>query len=174
MEEQFLDAVEKRDFNKVNTLIKDGADVNFEHDTGMTALSWAQSENDLEMAELLLKNHADLNYRYKTEKFKTVVQSAALDEQLDMLKLFLKYKPDLNIRDGFGNNALWSACYTNNLEIIELLLKHGADAYTKNKVGEILVGKKKQPMGVSHSPYSLALEDENEEQLNLFEKYKNG
>ncbi|KFF02250.1 hypothetical protein [Chryseobacterium luteum] len=59
------------------------------------------------------------------------------------------------------------------MEIIELLLKHGADAYTKNKVGEILVGKK-QPMGVSHSSYSLALEDEDQEQLNLFKKYKNG
>jgi ankyrin repeat protein len=123
MEEQFLDAGKKRDFDKVNALIKDGADVNFEHDTGMTALAWAQSENDLEMAELLLKNHADLNYKYKTEQFKTVVQAAAIDEQLDMLKLFLKYKPDLNIRDGYGNNALWSACYTNNLEIIELFIK---------------------------------------------------
>ena len=57
---------------------------------------------------------------------------------------------------------------------MELLLKNGADAYTKNKVGEILVGKKKQPMGVSHSPYSIALEDDDQEQLALFEKYKNG
>jgi ankyrin repeat protein len=172
LEEQLLDAVKGKDINKVKALVKEGANVNYLHDTGMSALLWAESQDDLEMAKLLLDEGADLNFRYPPRKH-TLLQMAALEERIDLIKLFLSYNPDINLRDGFGNNPLWSACHTNNLEIIELLLINGADAYTKNKVGEILIGKKKQPMGISHSPYSMALEEDNTEQLQLFEKYKN-
>lgn len=171
LEEQLLDAVKEKNYETVRTLLADGADVNYLRDTGMSPLLWAESENDMEMAKLLLDNGADINFRYPP-RYQSLLQMAALDESEEIIKLFLKYKPDINIRDGFGNNALWSACYTNNLSIIELLLQHGVDAYTKNKVGEILVGKKKQPMGDSKSPYSAALEDDIKEQLAIFEKYK--
>lgn len=171
--EELLNAVKNRGMNEISAALKKGADVNYEAETGMSPLSYAQGENDLEIAKVLLENGADVNYRYQSDQLKTVLHFAAMDEQYEMLKLLIAFTPDINVRDVFGNNPLWTAAYTNNLDMIELLLKHGADAFTQNRVGEILVGKNKMPIGKNHSPYSAALEDDYQEQVELFKKYGN-
>lgn len=171
LEEKLLDAVKAKDYESVKKLIAEGADVNYLRDTGMSPLLYAESEDDVEMARILLDNGADINFRYPP-RMQNLLQMAAMENRKEMIELFLRYKPDINNRDAFGNNALASACHGGDMEIIELLLQHGADPYTLNKVGEILVGKKKQPMGESTSPYSVAVEDNDTALLALFEKYK--
>lgn len=169
---ELLDAVRENNLHKVQELHKMGADVNYEREgSGSTPLYFAVINNFLDIADFLLRNGADINHHF--ERGETVLHIIAEEENIDMLQLFLKHHPKINAKDKFRNNPLWTACYSNNLEIIELLLQHGAEPYSMNRVGEILVGKKKEPMGVSISPYGAAIDDDNKEQLALFEKYKN-
>ena len=84
---------------------------------------------------------------------------------------------EVDSKDFYGNTPLFTALYFaplkgGNYDVVELLLQHGADPYLKNRVGEILVGKKKVPMGESLSPYMVAERDGNKIELELFAKYK--
>ena len=46
---------------------------------------------------------------------------------LDMVDLLVKYKADVNKRDGNGATPLMAACREGHLEVVELLLASGAN-----------------------------------------------
>ncbi len=59
MNEDLLTAIQKHDRDRVESLISQGADVNYATSQGNTPLTFAVSGNDLEIIKLLLKNGAD-------------------------------------------------------------------------------------------------------------------
>lgn len=55
-----------------------------------------------------------------------------------MLKALIQKGIDVNIRDKYSNNAMWTVvfnCKGKNYEFVELLMKRTPDTTTKNKVG---------------------------------------
>ena len=58
------DAARMRDREAVRTLLKQGGDVNAAQGDGMTALHWAASQNDVEIASMLV--YAGANHRATT------------------------------------------------------------------------------------------------------------
>jgi FOG: Ankyrin repeat len=173
-EKELLDAVKSRNFKLIEELIKGGADVNHLFETGIDSIFWAVTEKDVEMVRFLLKYPIDLGRQYDKKKFSLLHASA---ESYDITKLLLDKGIEVDSKDFYGNTPLFTALYYAPLkggtyDVVELLLQHGADPYLKNRVGEILVGKKKVPMGESLSPYMVAERDENKIELELFDKYK--
>jgi ankyrin repeat protein len=66
----------------------------------------------------------------------TYLITAAANGSLDLVKLLLKYKAQVNQPDGFKGTALMAAAGKGNQAIVELLLASGADARTKDDDGE--------------------------------------
>lgn len=173
-EKELLDAVKSRNFKLIEELIAKGADVNYLFETGIDPIFLAVTEKDIEMVMFLLQYNIDLGRQYDKKKF-SLLHAAA--ESYEITELLLDKGIEVNSKDFYGNTPLFTALYYAPLKggdykVVELLLQHGADPYLKNRVGEILVGKKKVPMGESLSPYIVAERDENKIELELFNKYK--
>ena len=170
MEEELLNALKIRNFVVVEELIKKGADVNHLFETGVDPIYWAVTEDDVEMVKILLQYDIDLSRKYDKKKYSLLHYAA---NNYEITKLLLNNGVEVDAQEFYGNTPLWTALHEQNYEVAELLLQHGADPNKKNRVGEILVGKQKQPMGVSKSPLSSSQDHGDVKALKLFEKCKN-
>lgn len=110
----------------VDYLIEKGADVNAlaRNETGFTALTGAVTQNQNEIAKILVKNGARVDHRY--EGGFTPLMHAAYNENVDLVSFLLQNGADPNAKNGEGKNPLTFAQEKNNPQIIELLRKNGA------------------------------------------------
>jgi ankyrin repeat protein len=107
----------------VNFLIKNGADVNAVDKAGNTALMLAAKNGNI---TLLLQN-------------KDKAEAALKDVDVDIVKLLLDNKADVNVVAKDGTTALMLAAEVGNTEIVKSLLDKGANAnITRTQNGEIL------------------------------------
>lgn len=170
MEDELLDAVKAKNLTLVEGLIKKGANINYLFNTGYDAISWAVTEDDVEMVKLLLRYNVDLSKKYE-KKNSSLLHYAS--DNYEIAKLLIDSGVEIDAQDSFGNTPLWAALHHQDYKVAELLLQHGADPNKKNRVGEILVGKKKQPLGETKTPFSASQDNGDVKALELFEKYKN-
>ena len=129
-----FDAIKKGDKNKVEQLIKNGADVNKADNEGRTPLWWACRDKNLEIVESLLKNDADVNLADKNGI--TPLWIACFHNNLEIVESLLKKGADVNqVNKGADVNQvnvkpttplLW-ACSHNNFEMVKSLLDNDAD-----------------------------------------------
>lgn len=96
-----------------------------------------QNNNTTKAAELL-KAGGDVNYSVTGTPYKTVnlLITAVLNKNLEMAKVLLENKIDVNWQDDQKCSAIIYAASTGNLEMVKLLLQHGAfinDNDGKNK-----------------------------------------
>lgn len=176
MNSSITDAAYENDVKKIAALLAKGADINSTED-GVTPLYEAVRKKSYEAVGFLLQNGADIGKQYNNKSY-TVLQMAVSDNDQKMVELLLRYMDDVNARDRFGNTALWSAIHeaslvknAGNTTIIEMLLQKGADPYTPNHIGKMVVGKSKEPVGQSLSPYDSAVFSKLTIVLALIEKY---
>lgn len=66
----------------------------------------------------------------------TYLITAAANGRLDVVKLLLKYKAQVNQPDGFKATALMAAAGKGNLALVTLLLASGADVRAKDDEGK--------------------------------------
>ena len=52
----------------------------------------------------------------------------------DVVKFLLEQNAALDVIDDYGNNALWAACYADNSDCIDALIKAGIDINHQNSV----------------------------------------
>lgn len=129
----------------VELLLKNGADPNIRNNYGDYPLHNAIKilNRDLRMRtiNLLLQYNADVNIaKFETKIIlQTIIQNKYKlpnDECIEMIELLLNNKYiDINIHDCDGETPLMAACSFDNLEIVELLLKYGADPNIKDDDG---------------------------------------
>lgn len=175
--EELVDAAYDNNVEEAEKLLAGGADVNATDGDGSTPLYEAVRKKSYATVALLLRHGADTNKRYNRNLY-SVLHMAVSDNDQRMLELLLPFTADINIRDRFGNNALWSAIHEaslaknqGNTTLIELLLKYGADPYTPNQVGDMRTGKGKETVGKSSSPYDSAVSNKLTNVLRLIEQY---
>jgi ankyrin repeat protein len=112
-------------------LIKQGVDVNFEtKETSLTALEVAiRKENEVAVKTLL-----------ETQKIKNVqsyLMTACAQQNVSNVNQLIKYGADPNLTLSNGYSALMSAASFGSYEIVETLLKQGAEINHKREVDGI-------------------------------------
>jgi ankyrin repeat protein len=101
-------------------------------------LATAVLKNNIAAAETLLTSGANPNTVIEVVPGfpTTYLITAATNGSLDLVKLLLKHKAQINQPDGFKATALMSAAGKGNKAIVELLLASGADAKVKDDDGK--------------------------------------
>ena len=151
---------EKNDVLSIETLLKNGADINEIRD-GMSALHDAAVYNSKEAALFLIKN--GINVNLPDRRGRSALDYAAAHNSYEVAKVILENKGNVNQADNNGDQPLMTATfnykgYEERLPIVELFLQHGAD---KNHKGT------KSGM----SPLDVAIRDEDTELQELFNRY---
>src|SRR5688572_19228275 len=82
-----IEAVYKREVDKIRSLLDSGADVNEEGPNGLTALIYAANEGEIEIVKLLLKHGADVNAR--NPSVGTALTAAAFKGHTDVVEILL-------------------------------------------------------------------------------------
>ncbi|AIL12630.1 hypothetical protein IM40_02375 [Candidatus Paracaedimonas acanthamoebae] len=126
-------------FEIVYHLLKAGAEVN-KHQSldGATALiSAAQYSQDLELFSYLLDNGAEIDAIDNSNS--TALHYAAKYNDLEFVRLLLDKKASVHLRDNLNRTPLLAAADTleDHLDIIELLLKAGANPNDEDEYGSV-------------------------------------
>jgi uncharacterized protein len=129
-----IEAVYKRDLNKVEALLKSGANVNEEGPNGMTALICAANEGFSEITKLLIDYAADKNISHT--QLGNALCAAASKGHVNVIDVLLDSGVDIDQRDSSGLTALMRAIVPfEHIEAVKRLLERGADPNIKDNNG---------------------------------------
>lgn len=123
-------------YEKMQFVLKAGADVNARNKYGETALMRVDRADKM---KLLLASGADINAT--DQEGNTVLMKVAENPQVtpEMIQMLLKSKADVNATNKRGWTALMKASELGYTEIIKILLKAGANVNAKNIDGDTAI-----------------------------------
>ena len=119
-----VDAVKQADRASVQALLQQQVDVNAPEPDGTTALHWAAHGDDLEILHLLIRAGADVNA--SNDYGVTPLSLACLTGNAATVDALLKAGADPEARTS-GETALMTAVRTGGVDVVNVLLAHGAD-----------------------------------------------
>ncbi|KAL9611600.1 MAG: hypothetical protein Q9167_003758 [Letrouitia subvulpina] len=117
-------------------IIREGANVNAKDKDGKAALHYAAAYDNVDTAQVLLNNHANINLKTNPEgspidcKFDgevTPLYCAAAEGHEDMVKMLVKNKAYLNVQKFSGRTALQAALKQGKDAVAGFLIDNGAD-----------------------------------------------
>lgn len=136
---QLIKTVTTGNFEMVERMIRNGAEVEATDDEGRTALMWATSGRDKEIVEMLIKEGADVNAT--TDDGWTALMYAALVGWNDITKVLINNGAKVNVANQNGQTALMMAAQVKSRvrgwPTLELLIEAGADIKMKDNRGFI-------------------------------------
>lgn len=110
----------------VNSLIRNGANINARDVTGRTPLFWATSRNKLNVVQVLIKEGADMNICAGSDMQSPIYLAVAKGFE-DVANTLITNGADVNLRFGpYGLTPLFRALWNDNTCMVLNLLKHGA------------------------------------------------
>ncbi len=127
-----LEATALNNYEKVVSLLKEGADPNYVGEQGYAPLHGASISGYNNIAEALITHGADINMHSGDGGF-TALHFASLEGHLKIVELLVNAKADVNAKDDWGNGPLFRA--GKNELIGTLLMDNGADPYMENNYG---------------------------------------
>lgn len=109
-----------------------------------TLFSYVQN-NEVEKAGALLKAGGDANYFVTGTPYKTVslLITAVLNKNVDMAKMLISNKANVNWQDDNKCSAIIYAASTGQLEMVKLLLQNGAFTGDNNGKGKSVLSEAK-------------------------------
>jgi len=119
-----VDAVKAGDKAAAIALIAKRVDVNAPEADGTTALHWAVHQNDLDLAERLLRAGAKANA--KNDYGATPMSEAAVTGNADMIEKLLKAGADAESPNADGQTALMVVARSGRVDAAQALLRRGA------------------------------------------------
>ena len=130
-----LDAAKKGNLSRVQKLLTP-ENINCRDSAGRnsTPLHLAAGYNNLEVAEYLLEQGADVNAQDKGGLIP--LHNASSYGHLDIAALLIKYQTIVNATDKWGFTPLHEAAQKGRTQLCALLLAHGADPTLKNQEGQ--------------------------------------
>ncbi len=124
------DAARVGDREAVRALLKQGGDVNASQGDGMTALHWAASNNDVDLAAMLI--HAGANVRAATRiNGYTPLLLAAKEGHAAVIRTLLERGADPKAASVSGTSPLMLAAAAGSVDAATVLLDAGADVNAK-------------------------------------------
>jgi ankyrin repeat protein len=131
-----LEAVRVADHDRVQRLLRRGADVNARTEDGTTALMRATAVGDVKLVRLLLDHKADVNARNKAGA--TALLWAVGDP--DKVRALLDRRADVNARADSGHTPLMIAVGSPGAAaVVKLLIEKGADVRHHHKGYTVLM-----------------------------------
>ncbi|CAL1527439.1 unnamed protein product [Lymnaea stagnalis] len=140
LKNELIKAVLSGEFDRVQTLLTQGADVNETEEvesgsvwSALTAIvSKRRSYETKGIISVLLRKGANVDWANK--KGQTALVLASLNDDFEAVKLLIEYGADVNhIIQGDRNTPLILAAKRNNTKTVEILLDSGADVAHVNK-----------------------------------------
>lgn len=138
MTQELIDNIKEGNIGLVQQLIAANANIDAENSAGHTALGYAALYGPLEIVQLLLEAHANVNLASGIHKA-TPLQFAACSGKEEIVKLLLQNRAKIHAQDNDGNTALIVAAVNNQTQIVSLLLDAGAEMTAQNKFNENLL-----------------------------------
>ena len=130
--QKLLEAVEAKNYAAAEHCIKAGEKVNKTDKEGQFPLWKAVWNNDTTMAELLIKNGADVNQKFKGKEAKIAcVDIAAQEGNLEIAKLLVDGGADVNGKNFRGHSSLRIACRNSHLELVKYFISKGSEIDTR-------------------------------------------
>ena len=130
------DAAMARDTNATRTLLRAGADVNAAQGDGMTALHWAATHGDADLARMLLYAGANVRATTRLGGY-TPLHVASQAGNASVMKTLLDGGAALDTRTSTGATPLMLAAASGNVDAVSALLERGADPNaTENANGQ--------------------------------------
>ncbi|MBK5483657.1 ankyrin repeat domain-containing protein [Peribacillus sp. TH16] len=132
--EQLIQAAERKETETISRLIEVGADINTQDSEGRTATMIATYNNDVETAKILITAGADVNIQddMKNNPF----LYAGAEGYLEILKLTINVGVDPKITNRYGGTALIPASEHGYVNVIkELLTNTDIDINHVNNLG---------------------------------------
>ena len=127
------DAAMQGNKDAVRALLKDGADVNTALGDGMTALHYAASKHDVEMAKILLYAGANVKATTRIGGY-TPLLIASRDGDAPMIEMLLASGADANSATTNGTTALMLASAAGHVDAVKALLAKNANINAKESV----------------------------------------
>ncbi len=115
----------------------------------------AAGEGNLEALKQHIAAGTNLNERTKDGEKTTPLIAAAGLGQAEAAKMLIEAKADLNLQNKDGNTALHTAAFLCHPEIVEALLKGGADKAIKSNVGATALDGAQAPWNEVKPVYDL-------------------
>lgn len=120
-----MTSVVKNNLEDIKEAIFQGADVNYIHSIGATALYMTVDKGFVAATEVLLKSGA--NPDIKTTIGTSPLCMAAQDVNFPMVELLINNGADMEVSYDNGATSLYLAAHMGSIEIVEFLLEHGAN-----------------------------------------------
>ncbi len=126
------------DAEKVEALLKTGADVNVKNKEGTTALmasTWGKTgRGDVSIAKALIVSGANVNA--SNAYGRTALMDVAGNGNVEFTSLLLSAGADVNMQTRAGGTALHEAAINGHIEIVRMLLTKGAKPDAANGLGQ--------------------------------------
>ncbi|GMH35603.1 hypothetical protein BSKO_03471 [Bryopsis sp. KO-2023] len=121
--------------NVAKILVEAGAKVDLKDEIGTTPLMSAAFLGEVDVAMFLLESGADVNAELFLG-FTSLMGAASISGNPDMVGLLLDNGAEKDRQDNVGATALIYAVRAGNEEVVEVLIKAGADTGIENDAGE--------------------------------------
>jgi ankyrin repeat protein len=127
------DAAMQGNKDAVKSLLKQAADVNAAQGDGMTALHWAATKDDAELAQTLLYAGANVRATTRIGAYTPLIL-AAKNGSASVLAPLLKAGAEVNVPTSNGTTPLMFAAASGNADAVTALIGAGADVNAKESV----------------------------------------
>ena len=124
------EAAMQKNNGAVRELLQSGADVNAAQGDGMTALHWAASHGNVELARMLLLAGANVRALTRINSY-TPLFFAGREGNADVVKALLEAGSDVKAISSTGSTPLMLAAASGNVAAVAALLDAGADIDAK-------------------------------------------
>ena len=121
---------------KVKDCLERGAYINDQTKYGDTALIKAVKNEDMNMAEFLVSEGANINIQRYSGNSALMCACASCHGGLDMIKFLVSKGAKINVQNDDGNTALILASRYGRLDAIMYLVSKGANISLRNKYGK--------------------------------------
>ena len=125
--QKLLQAAEMGNYEELQSMIQEGANVNIYGTNGSTSLILAAENGHDECVNLLIKSGACVNDKETDILKNTALMCAVREGKNNCVKLLIRAGADVNSVDYFGETLLFIAITKQSKELVDILLQSGAN-----------------------------------------------